>query len=78
VLVWARDEDGHGDVGGFVIDRTKDNPAGYHASVITGKTSNRALGIRSQPLSEDDPAGAWMSRLRWGSRTRQQSCARST
>lgn len=43
VLVWARDEDGHGDVGGFVVDRTEDNPAGYHASVITGKTSNRAL-----------------------------------
>ncbi len=43
VVVWARDEDGHGDVGGFVVDRTEDNPAGYHASVITGKTSNRAL-----------------------------------
>jgi glutaryl-CoA dehydrogenase len=23
VLVWARDEDGHGDVGGFVVDRTE-------------------------------------------------------
>jgi glutaryl-CoA dehydrogenase len=43
VLVWARDEDGHGDVGGFVIDRPENDPTGYHASVITGKTSNRAL-----------------------------------
>jgi glutaryl-CoA dehydrogenase len=43
VLVWARDEDGHGDVGGFVIDRRDQDVTGYHASVITGKTSNRAL-----------------------------------
>jgi glutaryl-CoA dehydrogenase len=43
VLVWARDEDGHGDVGGFVIDRAEHDPTGYHAAVITGKTSNRAL-----------------------------------
>jgi len=43
VLVSARDEDDHGDVGAFVIDRTENGPTGYHASVITGKTSNRAL-----------------------------------
>ncbi len=43
VLVWARDEDGQGDVGGFVVERGDGDPAGYHASVITGKTSNRAL-----------------------------------
>ena len=41
VLVWARNEDG--DVGAFVIDRAENDPTGYHASVITGKTSNRAL-----------------------------------
>lgn len=43
VLVWARDEDGDGDVAGFIVDRRDDDAAGYHASVIGGKTSNRAL-----------------------------------
>jgi glutaryl-CoA dehydrogenase len=42
VLVWARDDDGHGDVGGFVIDRRDGDDAGYHAQVITGKTANRS------------------------------------
>ena len=42
VVVWARDDDG--DVGAFVVD----HPAGarlegYRASVITGKTGNRAV-----------------------------------
>lgn len=40
VLVWARDDDGG--IGGFVIERDEGEP-GYEASVITGKTSNRAL-----------------------------------
>jgi glutaryl-CoA dehydrogenase len=38
VLVWARDEDGG--VGGFVVE--KDTP-GYHAEVMGGKTSLRAV-----------------------------------
>jgi len=42
VLVWARDDDGHGDVGGFVIDRRDEDDTGYHAQVITGKTANRS------------------------------------
>jgi glutaryl-CoA dehydrogenase len=42
VLVWARDDDGHGDVGGFVIDRRDGDDTGYHAQVITGKTANRS------------------------------------
>jgi glutaryl-CoA dehydrogenase len=42
VLVWARDDDGHGDVGGFVIDRHDGDDTGYHAQVITGKTANRS------------------------------------
>jgi glutaryl-CoA dehydrogenase len=42
VLVWARDEDGR--VGGFVVEREGGSgPAGYDATVIKGKTSNRAL-----------------------------------
>jgi glutaryl-CoA dehydrogenase len=43
VVIWARDEDGQGDVGGFVLDRRDGDATGYHASAITGKTSNRAL-----------------------------------
>src|SRR6266581_8929561 len=42
VLVWARDDDGHGDVGGFVIDRRDGDDSGYEAQVITGKTANRS------------------------------------
>ena len=42
VLVWARDDDGHGDVCGFVIDRRDGDDTGYHAQVITGKTANRS------------------------------------
>lgn len=42
VLVWARDDDGHGDVGGFVIDRRDGDDTGYHAQVITGKTADRS------------------------------------
>jgi glutaryl-CoA dehydrogenase len=38
VVVWARDEDG--EVGGFVVE--KDTP-GYHAQVMGGKTSLRAV-----------------------------------
>src|SRR5436190_2801028 len=34
VLVWARDDDGHGDVGGFVIDRRDGDDSGYEARVI--------------------------------------------
>jgi glutaryl-CoA dehydrogenase len=41
VSVWARDDDGK--VGGFMVDRRDSDAAGYHASRITGKTSNRAL-----------------------------------
>lgn len=41
VIVCARDE--NGDVGAFVVDRRDGEVDGYHASVITGKTSNRAL-----------------------------------
>jgi glutaryl-CoA dehydrogenase len=42
ILVWARDDDGHGDVGGFIVDR-RQPVEGYDATVITGKTSNRAI-----------------------------------
>jgi glutaryl-CoA dehydrogenase len=42
VLVWARDDDGHGDVGGFVIDRRDGDATGYQAAVIKGKTANRS------------------------------------
>ena len=42
VLVWARDDDGDGDVGGFVIDCRDGDAAGYEAEVITGKTANRS------------------------------------
>ena len=42
VLIWARDDDGHGDVGGFVIDRRDGDDTGYHAQVITGKTADRS------------------------------------
>jgi glutaryl-CoA dehydrogenase len=41
VVVCARDEKGH--VGAFVVDRRAGEPDGYTASVITGKTSNRAV-----------------------------------
>jgi glutaryl-CoA dehydrogenase len=41
VVVCARDEQGH--VGAFVVDRRDGEPAGYAASVITGKASNRAV-----------------------------------
>ncbi|TCK22374.1 acyl-CoA dehydrogenase family protein [Pseudonocardia endophytica] len=41
VIVWARDEDGN--VGGFVVDHQSGPVPGYEATVITGKTSNRAL-----------------------------------
>jgi glutaryl-CoA dehydrogenase len=39
VVVWARDE--RGDVGAFIVERPA---AGYEATPITGKTSNRAIG----------------------------------
>jgi len=38
VVVWARDDDG--EVGGFVVER---GTPGYQATVITGKTSKRAV-----------------------------------
>jgi glutaryl-CoA dehydrogenase len=38
VIVWARDEDGH--VGGYVVEQ---GAPGYEATVITGKTSLRAV-----------------------------------
>jgi glutaryl-CoA dehydrogenase len=38
VLVWARGEDGH--VGGFVVEK---GTPGYHATVMEGKTSLRAV-----------------------------------
>jgi glutaryl-CoA dehydrogenase len=42
VVVWARDDDG--DVGAFVIDhRENEHTAGYDATVITGKSSNRGI-----------------------------------
>jgi glutaryl-CoA dehydrogenase len=41
VLVWARDDDGK--VGGFMVDRRDSDAAGYEATRIAGKTSNRAL-----------------------------------
>lgn len=41
VVVWARDDDG--DVGAFVVDHTDGRVDGYAASVITGKTGNRAV-----------------------------------
>jgi glutaryl-CoA dehydrogenase len=44
VVVWARDD--NGDVGAFIIDHSGPGPeqhtAGYTASVITGKSSNRS------------------------------------
>lgn len=42
VVVWARDEDG--EVGAFVVEHPAPGRApGYHASVITGKSSNRGI-----------------------------------
>jgi glutaryl-CoA dehydrogenase len=41
VLVWARDEDGN--VGGFMVDRRDSDAAGFEASRIERKTSNRGL-----------------------------------
>jgi glutaryl-CoA dehydrogenase len=45
VVVWARDDDGK--VGAFVVDHREHDPnqpiPGYNASVITGKSSNRAV-----------------------------------
>jgi glutaryl-CoA dehydrogenase len=41
VIVWARDEDGN--VGAFLVDHRDEEVQGYHASVITRKTSNRGL-----------------------------------
>jgi glutaryl-CoA dehydrogenase len=45
VVVWARDDDGK--VGAFVVDHRAHDPhdpvPGYRASVITGKSSNRAV-----------------------------------
>jgi glutaryl-CoA dehydrogenase len=41
VVVWARDDDG--DVGAFVVDHRSGRVPGYHASVITGKSSNRGI-----------------------------------
>lgn len=42
VVVWARDEDGK--VGAFVVEHPAPGRApGYHASVITGKSSNRGI-----------------------------------
>jgi glutaryl-CoA dehydrogenase len=38
VIVWARDDDGH--VGGYVVEK---GTPGYEATVITGKTSLRAV-----------------------------------
>jgi glutaryl-CoA dehydrogenase len=38
VIVWARDEEGH--VGGYVVEK---GTPGFHARVITGKTSLRAV-----------------------------------
>lgn len=38
IIIWARDDDGH--VGGFVVER---GAAGLEATVITGKTSQRAV-----------------------------------
>ena len=42
VVVWARDDDGN--VGAFVVEHPDEGKvAGYSASVITGKTGNRAV-----------------------------------
>jgi glutaryl-CoA dehydrogenase len=41
VVVWARDDDG--DVGGFVVERDEAGAPGYGATVITGKSGNRAV-----------------------------------
>lgn len=41
VIVWARDDDGN--VGAFVVDHTDGHVEGFDASVITGKTGNRAV-----------------------------------
>ncbi|MEO9139680.1 MAG: acyl-CoA dehydrogenase family protein [Jatrophihabitans sp.] len=40
VVVWARDDDGN--VGGFVVERD-DDTTGYQATVLTGKSGNRAV-----------------------------------
>ncbi len=41
VVVWARDDDG--DLGGFVVEHGEEGTPGYDASVITGKSGNRAV-----------------------------------
>jgi glutaryl-CoA dehydrogenase len=41
VVVWARDEGG--DVGGFVVEHAEEGTPGYDATVITGKSGNRAV-----------------------------------
>ena len=41
VVVWARDDDGN--VGGFVVEHGEDGTPGYDATVITGKSGNRAV-----------------------------------
>jgi glutaryl-CoA dehydrogenase len=42
VVVWARDDDGH--VGAFVVDHPEGRKVdGFTASIITGKTGNRAV-----------------------------------
>ncbi len=40
-VVWARDDDGN--VGGFVVERGPEGVPGYKATVITGKSGNRAV-----------------------------------
>ncbi len=41
VIVWARDDDGN--VGGFVVEHGDGGTEGYQATVITGKSGNRAV-----------------------------------
>jgi glutaryl-CoA dehydrogenase len=41
VIVWARDDDGN--VGGFVVEHPEGRTPGYDATVITGKSGNRAV-----------------------------------
>ena len=41
VVVWARDDDGN--VGGFIVERDEAGTPGYEATVITGKSGNRAV-----------------------------------
>jgi glutaryl-CoA dehydrogenase len=41
VVVWARDDDDK--VGGFVVEHGPDGTPGYEATVITGKSGNRAV-----------------------------------